>query len=276
MPAAPRSSGAARNPLVRAPPRAQARRAGRRAVPARRARSSSRRRWAPASRSSRSPPRRAAWSAPGERLARELRGAGRSVRCLADDVLASLSETRDEPGTPGAGAAARVRRGARCFRGIAARARGRSGSRTPATSAACCARPRPRARRARTSPGHRRPVVLEGAARVDGQRLPPAACPRAGEPRRRSSGSRAQGVRRRGHGRRRRAAYDERWTCAGPCALVVGNEGAGLPTRAASPRATRASPSRSRAPVESLNVAVAAGVLLFEAARAATASRAGA
>jgi TrmH family RNA methyltransferase len=52
----------------------------------------------------------------------------------------------------------------------------------------------------------------------------------------------------------------------GPVALIVGNEGAGLPEaalRAADQEATI--PMRS--PVESLNVAVAAGVLLFEAAR---------
>ncbi len=51
-----------------------------------------------------------------------------------------------------------------------------------------------------------------------------------------------------------------------PCALLIGNEGAGLP-----PEIERAADQRVRiplaAPVESLNAAVAAAVLLYEAAR---------
>src|SRR6185503_12540509 len=51
-----------------------------------------------------------------------------------------------------------------------------------------------------------------------------------------------------------------------PLALIVGNEGAGLP-EAALRAADRTATIPIREPVDSLNVAVAAGVLLFEAAR---------
>jgi TrmH family RNA methyltransferase len=51
-----------------------------------------------------------------------------------------------------------------------------------------------------------------------------------------------------------------------PLAVIVGNEGAGLPDEAVR-MAGRSVTIPVRAPVESLNVAVAAGVLLFEAAR---------
>jgi TrmH family RNA methyltransferase len=51
-----------------------------------------------------------------------------------------------------------------------------------------------------------------------------------------------------------------------PTALIVGNEGTGLPEEAVA-AAERSATIPVRAPVESLNVAVAAGVLLFEAAR---------
>ena len=51
-----------------------------------------------------------------------------------------------------------------------------------------------------------------------------------------------------------------------PCAILVGNEGAGLPA-AILARADVKARIPMAAPVESLNVAVAAGVLLFEAAR---------
>jgi RNA methyltransferase, TrmH family len=52
----------------------------------------------------------------------------------------------------------------------------------------------------------------------------------------------------------------------GPLALIVGNEAAGLPESVLQ-AAGRTVTIPVRAPVESLNVAVAAGVLLFEAAR---------
>lgn len=52
----------------------------------------------------------------------------------------------------------------------------------------------------------------------------------------------------------------------GPLALVVGPEGTGLPADVVA-RATLRVAVPMRAPVESLNVGVAAGVLLFEAAR---------
>ena len=52
----------------------------------------------------------------------------------------------------------------------------------------------------------------------------------------------------------------------GPCAIVVGSEGAGLPA-AVEARADVRARIPMAAPVESLNVAVAAGLLLFEAAR---------
>jgi TrmH family RNA methyltransferase len=51
-----------------------------------------------------------------------------------------------------------------------------------------------------------------------------------------------------------------------PCAILVGSEGAGLPA-AVEARADVKVSIPMAAPVESLNVAVAAGVLLFEAAR---------
>ena len=51
-----------------------------------------------------------------------------------------------------------------------------------------------------------------------------------------------------------------------PIAFLLGNEGAGLPTAVAA-RADRRVAIPMAAPVESLNVSVAAGVLLFEAAR---------
>ena len=51
-----------------------------------------------------------------------------------------------------------------------------------------------------------------------------------------------------------------------PCAILVGNEGAGLPAGVESRAAVKARIPMA-APVESLNVAVAAGLLLFEAAR---------
>jgi TrmH family RNA methyltransferase len=52
----------------------------------------------------------------------------------------------------------------------------------------------------------------------------------------------------------------------GPVALLLGNEGAGLPADLAA-RADRRITIPMSAPVESLNVAVAAGILLFEAGR---------
>jgi TrmH family RNA methyltransferase len=52
----------------------------------------------------------------------------------------------------------------------------------------------------------------------------------------------------------------------GPVALLLGNEGAGLPPEVAS-RADRTAAIPMAPPVESLNVAVAAGILLFEAGR---------
>jgi TrmH family RNA methyltransferase len=52
----------------------------------------------------------------------------------------------------------------------------------------------------------------------------------------------------------------------GPVALLLGNEGAGLPAELAA-RADRRITIPMAAPVESLNVAVAAGILLFEAGR---------
>ena len=51
-----------------------------------------------------------------------------------------------------------------------------------------------------------------------------------------------------------------------PVAVLVGNEGAGLPAEVLAGASTRVRIPMA-APVESLNVAVAAGVLLFEAAR---------
>lgn len=65
------------------------------------------------------------------------------------------------------------------------------------------------------------------------------------------------------------ASDGERYDAAaltGPVAFLVGNEGAGLPAEAAA-RASRRVAIPMAPPVESLNVAVAAGVLLFEAAR---------
>jgi RNA methyltransferase, TrmH family len=52
----------------------------------------------------------------------------------------------------------------------------------------------------------------------------------------------------------------------GPIALLFGNEGAGLPAEVAA-RAGRTAAIPMALPVESLNVAVAAGILLFEAGR---------
>ena len=52
----------------------------------------------------------------------------------------------------------------------------------------------------------------------------------------------------------------------GPLALLLGNEASGLPEEAEA-RATLRLTIPVRAPVESLNVGVAAGILLFEAAR---------
>ena len=60
--------------------------------------------------------------------------------------------------------------------------------------------------------------------------------------------------------------YDEA-DLRGPVALVVGSEGAGLPAAVLSPRRRRGCASRCRPPVESLNVGVAAALVLFEAAR---------
>ena len=51
-----------------------------------------------------------------------------------------------------------------------------------------------------------------------------------------------------------------------PIALLVGNEGAGLPAGATAAARDRVAVPM-RAGVESLNVAVAAGILLYEAAR---------
>ncbi len=52
----------------------------------------------------------------------------------------------------------------------------------------------------------------------------------------------------------------------GPVAFLFGNEGAGLPAEVAA-RADRTVAIPMAPPVESLNVAVAAGILLFEAGR---------
>jgi RNA methyltransferase, TrmH family len=52
----------------------------------------------------------------------------------------------------------------------------------------------------------------------------------------------------------------------GPLALLLGSEGAGLPDELAAAAELRVSIPLAR-PVESLNVGVAAGILLFEAAR---------
>jgi RNA methyltransferase, TrmH family len=65
------------------------------------------------------------------------------------------------------------------------------------------------------------------------------------------------------------AAGGERYDAmdlAGPVAMLFGNEGAGLPAELAE-RAGRRVAIPMAQPVESLNVAVAAGILLFEAAR---------
>ena len=65
------------------------------------------------------------------------------------------------------------------------------------------------------------------------------------------------------------AADGERYDAVdltGPVALLVGNEGAGLPTDVVA-RAGRRITIPMAPPVASLNVAVAAGILLFEAAR---------
>ncbi len=53
---------------------------------------------------------------------------------------------------------------------------------------------------------------------------------------------------------------------AGPAALLIGNEGSGVPERIAS-QADGAITISCPGPVESLNAAVAAGVLLYEASR---------
>jgi TrmH family RNA methyltransferase len=60
-------------------------------------------------------------------------------------------------------------------------------------------------------------------------------------------------------------AYDQA-DLRGPVALLLGNEAAGLPEEAVA-RATVQITIAVRPPVESLNVGVAAGILLFEAAR---------
>ena len=52
----------------------------------------------------------------------------------------------------------------------------------------------------------------------------------------------------------------------GPVAFLFGNEGAGLPAEVAA-RAARTVAIPMASPVDSLNVAVAAGILLFEAGR---------
>jgi len=61
------------------------------------------------------------------------------------------------------------------------------------------------------------------------------------------------------------SSYD-RSDLKGPLALLLGNEGSGLPAAAEARASVRLSIPVS-APVESLNVGVAAGILLFEAAR---------
>ena len=114
--------------------------------------------------------------------------------------------------------------------------------------------------------GLRRPLLLEGAARLDGQRLPspPRPWSAVDEALDRLRGARRARPR---HGGRRRAAATTRPTCAArsPSWWAARAPGSrrGLPARA--DRAPARSPWRP--PVESLNVGVAAALVLFEAAR---------
>ena len=112
---------------------------------------------------------------------------------------------------------------------------------------------------------HRRPALLEGAARLHGQRVPPAPRRRAG-----AIDEALARLRRRGvtvlaavaEGGERYDGVD----LTGPVAFVLGQEAGGLAADTAA-RADRRITIPMGGRAESLNVAVAAGVLLFEAAR---------
>ena len=188
--------------------------------------------------------------------------------CWRPDVLGVAVRGGDEPGRPGHRARARrsTRTGSSAARPLVAGRRRHPEPRQPGRAAAHGGG---RGRDGRVP--HRRlrgPVLLEGAARLDGQRVPRSrTCARLaaedvsrGSPRAASASIAAAAT--------AATPYDA-MDLTGPVALPArqrgrrpagGGRGPGRLARVAIPMA---------APVESLNVAVAAGVLLFEAAAAA-------
>ena len=129
-------------------------------------------------------------------------------------------------------------------------------------------RARARGRRRRGAQGHGRAHQSEGAPRQHGRGVPAAgglgglpmrSLGWAGRARRRDLGG--------GRGRRARRASAARRASRPPLALVLGNEGAGVERRASARRRDRRVAIPLAPGVESLNVAVAAGILLYEVTR---------
>ena len=173
--------------------------------------------------------------------------------CVDDDVLASLSEAETSQGVARPGAAAARSTRTRSSRGTPLIVVGGRASRTPATWAPCCARPRRRARPAPTSPRARADPLSWKALRgsmgsafrlphVRGARAPTTRSTRLRRARRAVVAAAAAG----GEPLRRGRPHAARWpSCSATRARACRRT-------SLAPRPTAASPSRWRPPVESL------------------------
>ena len=199
------------------------------------------------------------------KLLQRLRGQAVPVRRLAASLLASLSEAQT---TQGVVALARPPASDEesLFAGNAARGGGRRRSRIPETSAGSSAPPRAPAPRGRTSP--RAAPTPSPGRRCGGPWAAPCGCPW-------SAAWTTEAVLERLEARGipifattpdGETRYDEA-DLAGPAAVVFGREGSGLGEDLAPPGGRAGCGFPSRSGVESLNVGVAAGLVLFEAAR---------
>ena len=117
---------------------------------------------------------------------------------------------------------------------------------------------------------HREPLEPESGARLGGQRLPPASI--AGDCRTNALRACARPACRFSPPRVRAEPPADAVDLTGPVALLIGNEGNGVPDEIAA-QADGAVTIPCPGPVESLNAAVAASVLLYEASRQRRVSR---
>ena len=164
---------------------------------------------------------------PHAALVARLEGKGATVRVLAPPLLSALSETETSQGLL-AVARRPVFDEQRLFRGTPLIAVG-VGIQNPGNVGALLRTAEAAGRHGRLPRrGLRRSALVEGAARVDGQRVP-APPPGGGATRDVLDRLGGRGVRDAGRRRRRRASDYDDVDLAGPVAVLVGNEGAGLP-----------------------------------------------